>query len=239
MESSATGTPRSTHPMVIIAAIAVTVFSLVGIGAVMGWIPTSTGTTAPDISTQFPASPAAQTQTPVNDPIKAVEARPVETPKAAVKPVPHKPPVAKVAAAPEHAPNRVEHTIDPAAPATVAAVEPVKAPCYECGTIESIREIEKPGQASGAGAVAGGLLGGLLGHQVGNGRGRDVMAVVGAVGGAVAGNQVEKNVKKAKTYEIMVRFEDGTTQTIPQETAPAWRTGDKVRVVNGQLQSNG
>ena len=40
---------RQTHPLMIIAAIAITLFSLVGIGAVLGWIPTSVGTpnTAP------------------------------------------------------------------------------------------------------------------------------------------------------------------------------------------------
>ena len=34
---------RTTHPLIIIAAITVTLFSLVGIGAVLGWIPTSVG----------------------------------------------------------------------------------------------------------------------------------------------------------------------------------------------------
>ena len=230
MESAAV-TTRSTHPMVIIAAIAVTVFSLVGIGAVMGWIPTSNSSAVSDII-------ATPLHTPVNDPIKTAESKAVEAAKPAPKAVPRKQPIAKATNAPTHATNPVEHTDNTAAPTAVAAT-PVKALCYECGTVESIREIEKPGQAGGAGAVAGGLLGGLLGHQVGNGRGRDVMTVVGAVGGAIAGHQVEKNVKKAKTYEIMVRFEDGTTQTIAQETAPAWQTGDKVRIVNNQLQSNG
>lgn len=238
MESTAgtSATPtnmRGTHPMVIIAAIAMTVFSLVGIGAVMGWIPTSNSSAASGIT-------AAPLHTPVNDPIRTAEAKIVEAPKPAPKAVPRKQPVVKPATAPTQA-NRVEYTdnatVSTSAPTMVAAA-PVKAPCHECGTVESIREIEKPGQAGGAGAVAGGLLGGLLGHQVGNGRGRDVMTVVGAVGGAVAGHQVEKNVKKAKTYEIMVRFEDGSTQTIAQETAPAWRAGDRVRVVNNQLQSN-
>jgi len=226
---------RSTHPMVIIAAIAMTVFSLVGIGAVMGWIPTSNSSLAPDIAANLPTSSVKPATTPVNDPTRVAEA-----PKPAPRLATRKPPATttKAAAEPVHATHRVENPTDAYSATTVAAA-PVKAVCYECGTVESIREIEKPGQAGGVGAVAGGVLGGLLGNQVGNGRGRDVMTVVGAVGGAVAGHQVEKNVKKARTYEILVRFEDGTTQTIAQETAPAWRTGDKVRVVNNQLQSNG
>jgi hypothetical protein len=32
---------RQTHPLLIVAAISITLFSLVGIGAVLGWIPTS------------------------------------------------------------------------------------------------------------------------------------------------------------------------------------------------------
>jgi hypothetical protein len=34
---------RRTHPLIIVAAGTVSLFSLVGIGAVMGWIPTSVG----------------------------------------------------------------------------------------------------------------------------------------------------------------------------------------------------
>jgi outer membrane lipoprotein SlyB len=115
--------------------------------------------------------------------------------------------------------------------------EPVRQrpPCFDCGTIESVRQIEKKGEGSGLGAVAGGLLGGLLGHQTGGGRGRDVMTVVGAVGGAVAGHQIEKNTKKSTAYEVTVRFEDGTTRILQQANEPAWRMGDRVRVINSEI----
>lgn len=119
------------------------------------------------------------------------------------------------------------------APTQVAA--PV---CKECGVIASVNEIEKVGDGSGLGAVAGGVVGAIAGKQVGGGRGRNVMSVLGAVGGAYAGHQIEKNAKKVKIYEITVRFDDGTTQTLSQSTPPAWRTGDRVRMVNGSIQSN-
>jgi len=53
---------RQTHPLMIIAAIAITLFSLVGIGAVLGWIPTSVGTpgAASTPVAQAPEQPAAQ-----------------------------------------------------------------------------------------------------------------------------------------------------------------------------------
>ena len=49
----------------------------------------------------------------------------------------------------------------------VVAQAPVKAPCYSCGTVESIREIEKPGDGSGLGAVGGAVGGAVLGRQIG------------------------------------------------------------------------
>jgi len=127
-------------------------------------------------------------------------------------------------------------------PAPVAHAAPVQAAtpatCAECGVIESVREIDAKGQGSGLGAVGGAVVGGLLGNQVGAGRGKDVMTVVGAVGGAVAGNEVEKRVKTTRSYQVTVRLNDGSSRVINEAGVPAWRTGDKVKVVNGAIQSN-
>jgi outer membrane lipoprotein SlyB len=112
----------------------------------------------------------------------------------------------------------------------------VSEPCRTCGTIDSVTPIVQQGQGSGAGAVLGGVLGGVLGHQVGKGRGKDVATVAGAVGGAVLGNTVEKNSKTTQSYEVRVRMEDGTFQTVRFDAEPAGiRTGDKVRVENGRI----
>jgi outer membrane lipoprotein SlyB len=81
-------------------------------------------------------------------------------------------------------------------------------------------------------------VGGVLGHQVGSGRGNDVATVLGAVGGAVAGNQIEKSARSTKSYEITVRLDDGSSRVINEANPPAWRTGDKVKVINGLIQSN-
>lgn len=120
------------------------------------------------------------------------------------------------------------------APAPVAAVPA----CAECGVIESVREVDAKGKGSGLGAVGGAVVGGLLGNQVGAGRGKDAMTVVGAVGGAVAGNEVEKRVKTTRSYEVTVRLNDGTTRVISETGQPVWHPGDKVRIVNGAIQSN-
>jgi outer membrane lipoprotein SlyB len=127
-------------------------------------------------------------------------------------------------------------------PAAVAQVAPARlaarASCAECGVIESVRQIEAKGSGSGLGAVGGGVLGGLLGNQIGAGRGQDVMTVVGVVGGAVAGNEVEKRVKSTTRYEVTVRMSDGSSRVIGQAGLPAWHTGDKVKIIDGAIQSN-
>ena len=92
-------------------------------------------------------------------------------------------------------------------------------------------------RGTGVGAAGGAVLGGLLGNQIGGGRGRDIATVAGAVGGAVIGNQVEGNMKATTCYEIRVRLDDGTVRTFHRETAPPWRNGERVRIVNGGLRA--
>jgi len=193
---------RQYHPLVIIAATAVTLFSIVGIAAVFGWIPTSVGGGASSATAQAPAQPEAAKQ--------AEEQH-------AVKPKP----------------RPVHPAVVPPPPPRVAAI------CRECAVIEDVREVEVAGQASGAGAVGGAVVGGVIGHQVGGGRGKDVATVLGALGGGLAGNQIEKNAKKTKEYQIFVRYEDGTKGMFTQPTPPSWRIGDKVKVINGAIQTRG
>jgi len=114
----------------------------------------------------------------------------------------------------------------------------VAAKCAECGVIESVRAIDAKGEGSGIGAVGGAVVGGLLGNQVGGGNGKKIMTAVGAVGGAVAGNEVEKRVKTTRSYEITVRFDDGSRRVISEADTPAWHAGDKVMVIDGVIRPN-
>jgi outer membrane lipoprotein SlyB len=194
--------------IVWIAGIALTLFCAVGIAAVMGWIPNSLGGSGDKAAIELQSANTAP-------------------PAAAKAPAAAKSHVASVAKA---RPPAVEQVL----PVRVAAA----AKCAECGVIESVREIDAKGAGSGLGAVGGGVLGGLLGNQVGGGRGQDVMTVVGVVGGAVAGNEVEKRVKATKSYEIVVRMNDGSSRVISQANATNWRIGEKVKIVNGAIQAN-
>ena len=208
---------RKTHPLIIIAAVAITLFSLVGIGAVLGWIPTSVGNpgAASAPVALAPEQPATQPE----------EAKPERKPTAKPKPKP----LAK--SEPLHEPARA--AVPPPPPVVVAAI------CRECAVIEEVREVEKAGQASGAGAVGGAVVGGVIGHQMGGGRGKDVATVLGVIGGGLAGNAIEKNAKKTVEYQIVVRYEDGTKGLFTQATPPSWRPGDKVKVINGVIEGRG
>jgi len=119
-----------------------------------------------------------------------------------------------------------------------AARTPLAAVCAECGIVQSVQEIDAKGEGSGLGAAGGAVVGGILGHQVGGGDGKKIMTVVGAVGGAVAGNEIEKRAKTTKTYEVTVRFDDGSSRVFTEANVPSWRNGDKVKVINGVIQSN-
>ena len=103
--------------------------------------------------------------------------------------------------------------------------------CANCGTVESVRQVELEGQGTGLGAVAGGVAGGLLGNQFGSGKGKTAMTVIGAVGGGLAGNQVEKKARSETVYRVSVRMQDGSVGTF-QQSQP-FAVGTKV-VVDGQ-----
>lgn len=171
---------KNVSPLMWITGISLTLFSVVGIAAIMGWLPASIG------GPVDPVSPIANRST-----------------------------------------------------AQVAKNSPASVICAECGVIESVREFNSQGTGSGLGAVGGAVVGGVLGHQVGGGRGKDLATVVGAVGGAVAGNEIEKQVKVTKHYEITVRFDDGTRRVFNESGLPIWRVGDRIKVINGTINSGG
>lgn len=198
---------RKLHPLVATAAVAVIVLSAAGVAAFTGLLPGTHGAPNPEDATA--ASAPSQ-------------------PEAAQAQEPPPPPALRPA------PKRIAKVTPPKE--THVQVAAVKAPCADCGTVESVREVEVKGQGTGLGAVAGGVLGGVLGHQMGNGRGKDVMTVLGAAGGAVAGHQVEKQVRATKHWEVAVRMESGALRTVSSSVQPPWQPGDHVRVVNDALE---
>lgn len=107
--------------------------------------------------------------------------------------------------------------------------------CVNCGVVEAINVVEVKGDGSYLGMIAGGVAGALLGSQVGSGRGTTVAQVAGAAGGAYAGREIEKRMKATKHFEVVVRLENGGSQTFSYEAQPAFAVGARVKVENGTL----
>ena len=102
------------------------------------------------------------------------------------------------------------------------------------GTVQSIELIQEESSGIGVGAIAGAVIGGVLGNQVGAGRGNTVATVAGAAGGAYVGHELEnRNQQQADAYRVTVRMEDGSNQTLMQNTSDDIRVGDRVRIENG------
>lgn len=269
--SHATSAPRKLHPMLIVAAGAVTLASAVGIGVMTGIIPSAhsgSATKSDVVIASTPLSAAVVGAGTVSDAalpetslapattLKPIENKTIGQPGEKSRAPVEKSPAARTTVAAQSQPQprqtptptyareiaptynaNTSSVISPdaasRAPEVVARATP--ALCRHCGTVDSVVPIARAGEGSGAGAVLGGLLGGVLGHQAGKGRGKDVATVAGAVGGAVIGNQIEKSNGASTSYEVRVRLEDGTFQTVRYDREPEVRSGDRVRIENGRL----
>ncbi len=119
----------------------------------------------------------------------------------------------------------------------VAAPKPAAvAPAASQGVVTAVTPIVVTGKPSGAGAVVGGVLGAAVGNQIGGGNGRKVATVIGAVGGAKVGHEVEKRRSTHITgYRIDVRLDNGVTHSFTLASTGGFATGQRVRVVDGQV----
>lgn len=212
---SQTGKP---NPLITLAAVSVTLFSLLGIAAITGVLPASFSKNRDGPLPAEAAAPVPSRASPNGDSGKTASA-PVKA--AARSETPH-----KVAAVPPPAPVPAH-----------AAREPEKAvsSCNHCGVVSEVRAIRQKGEGSGLGAVAGGVVGGLLGHQVGGGSGQKIATVAGAAGGAYAGHQIEKTMKSTTRYDVIVNMDDGSVRSFGYDSPPGFQAGAKVKVVNGAL----
>ena len=220
-----TTTTKSLHPLVLAAAVAVLLFCGVGTAALMGWLPSSqrdaqplaASTSAEQLASLQANQPQANLQPAGAQPLAAL---PPQQQQSQPQPQPVR--------QPQQQPQQ-----------QYAAAAPAPQVCGNCGVIEAIHEVNTRAEGSGVGAAGGAVVGGLLGNQVGGGHGKQLATVLGAVGGAVAGNQIEGSVRATRSYNIVVRLDNGKTRTVHQSAAPNWRQGDRVRVVNGGLRAMG
>jgi outer membrane lipoprotein SlyB len=78
------------------------------------------------------------------------------------------------------------------------------------------------------------VAGAVLGHNIGDHN--KLVTILGAAGGALLGNQIEKQAKATKHWELTVRLDDGKMQTMKSAEQPFWHQGDRVRLYDGKLQ---
>ncbi|MGK5043436.1 glycine zipper 2TM domain-containing protein [Janthinobacterium sp. GB1R12] len=219
-----TTTTKSLHPLVLAAAVAVLLFCGVGTAALMGWLPSSQGDSQP-----LAASTSAEQMANLQANQPQTNLQPAGAQPLAALPPQQQPQQQQPVRQPQQQPQQQY----------AAAPAPAPQVCGNCGVIEAIHEVNTRAEGSGVGAAGGAVVGGLLGNQVGGGHGRQLATVLGAVGGAVAGNQIEGSVRATRSYNIVVRLDNGKTRTVHQSAAPNWRQGDRVRVVNGGLRAIG
>lgn len=103
------------------------------------------------------------------------------------------------------------------------------------GWVESVRVIVQRTEGNpAAGAVAGALIGGLL-----FGGGRGPAAVAGAIGGAAVGAAASQGTAEQRTYEVIVRFDDGGYGTFVYAGYSPFRPAERVVVTPGGLAHGG
>ena len=219
---------KKLHPLLTLAAVAVTVFSAVGVAAITGLIPHSKGSVAEPTPVAAVQAPA-----PITEPAPAPAPEAVPAPQPVKKHAAAKPKPAQHVAAAEVPALTPPPPPVAQAPQVVETPKPVVKPGV-LGTVAAVREVEQKGDAKGVGAVGGGLAGAVLGHNIGDHN--KLVTVLGAAGGAFVGNQVEKQARATKHWELTVRYDDGTTQTFNSDAQPFWHQGDRVRLFEGRLQ---
>jgi uncharacterized protein YcfJ len=203
MQALSTAAPARLHPLAIAAAASVTVVSLVGAAAILGWLPSSNGSAMQSNSMNAPVQqPMALVSAPVLSPVQMPVAATVQVSA----------PVQVTATRFQTADGRVFEQVDPAAPriAPQPVYKAAPAPIvhrkvvhhYVQHTAYQPQYVQQPSYASQhpvrsyvsdmspVGTGIGAVVGGVLGHQVGGGNGKKLATVAGVLLGGYAGNEV-------------------------------------------------
>ncbi|HVL75089.1 MAG TPA: glycine zipper 2TM domain-containing protein [Noviherbaspirillum sp.] len=101
------------------------------------------------------------------------------------------------------------------------------------GVVQAIDIVPREQTGTGVGTVAGAVVGGALGSQVGGGSGRTAATIAGAAGGALAGGALTRGTHPGHVYRVAILMDNGSVQTMVQETPPGLQVGERVRLSNG------
>jgi uncharacterized protein YcfJ len=165
------------HPLLAVAAVSVTLFSLVGIAAITGVLPTSQG------ANREASASEKQADTQSSRAVEAIPSDEVTGKKHSAKVV-----QTSQAARTQQTSGQGDGT-ESAQRSTGVAANSQTANTQVANT----QTAHKPAaQNSPVGIGVGAVIGGVLGNQVGSGDGKTLATILGAVGGGYIGNEVAK-----------------------------------------------
>ena len=128
-------------------------------------------------------------------------------------------------------------------PGSEAAAQPA-AGCAECGTVRSVREVDRelrppsateaPAGYAGPGEFPGGLGESQPIGWVAVGRYSGSSGLSKGYVGAVGSPELRERLTE-KSYEVVVRLDSGRYQLVQVDQPPPWQAGDRVRIVMGRL----
>ena len=102
------------------------------------------------------------------------------------------------------------------------------------GTVESVQEVIRRVEGEpAAGALAGALIGGFLFH--GNGR----ASLFGAAAGAAIGAAASQGSAEYRTYQVLVRFDDGERGLFLFRDYSPFAPGNRVMLTPQGLRTGG
>ena len=96
-------------------------------------------------------------------------------------------------------------------------------PYGRAGQVQSIQEVV---QRTEGNPVGGAIAGALIGAALFGGRGPE--AAVGAAGGAAVGASASQGSSERRTYNVVVRFDDGAYATFTYYDYSPFRPGERV-----------
>lgn len=104
--------------------------------------------------------------------------------------------------------------------------------CGACGVVTSMRLVAVADDSTMHGTVGGAVVGGSIGNLLGGVRGQELFGLLGAIAAMGGGAAVRSDLR----YETTIRFDNGSNRMFVAGSRPQWRTGDRVRVVEGSIQ---
>lgn len=89
--------------------------------------------------------------------------------------------------------------------------------CHYCGRVEQIREVEMSPPQYGVSTIT-------------SGRNEAILMLLSALSGATVRDS------QTKIYEVSVRMDDGSIRAVRGGRMPAWKLGERVKIVKNQVE---